>query len=104
MGYAAVALVATGLAMMWLSRNVPEKFSGAMDADTVQLLARAFDEALDQYRTMLPTSKIDTTLSAKLAGCIVANARAGERDEAVLARRGYLMLESLQTCRPKGTA
>lgn len=104
MGYAAVALVATGLAMVWLSRNVPEKFSGAMDAATEQMLARAFDQALDQYRTMLPTSKVDTTLNAKLAGCIDANARSGERDEAVLARRGYLMLQSLQTGRSQSTS
>jgi MFS family permease len=96
-GYAAVALVATGLGLLLLSRNVREKFSGALDLDTVQLLARAFDLALEQYRSISPNLRNDAFLHAELARCIVAAARTGERDEGTLAKHGYLMLQSFQT-------
>ncbi len=96
MGYAAIALVATGLGLLLLSRNVPEKFSVALDLDTVQLLARAFDLALEQYRSMSPTFRNEAILHADLARCIVAAARTGERDEGTLAKHGYLMLQSFQ--------
>jgi hypothetical protein len=97
MGYAAVALVTTGLGLLLLSRSVPEKFSLALDLDTVKLLARAFDQALEQYRSISPTLRNDASLHAELARCIVAAARIGERDEGTLAKHGYLMLQSFQT-------
>ena len=97
MGYAAVALVAAGLLLLWLSRNVPEEFSGTFDLDTVQLLARAFDQALEQYRRMSPTLRNEPFAHPELARCIVATARTGERNEDALAKRGYLMLQSFQT-------
>lgn len=97
MGYAAVALVATGLGMLWLSRNVPEKFGGEFDFDTIQLLARAFDQALERYLGNSPTLKDEASMHAKLAKCIVASAQTGERDESLLAQNGYLMLQALRS-------
>lgn len=104
MGYAAVALVAIGLGLLLLSRNVPEKFGGALDVDTIQLLARAFDLALEQYRNMSPTFRNEAYVHAELARCIVATARAGERDEDVLAKRGYLMLQAYQNQSSQGAS
>jgi hypothetical protein len=87
-----------------LSRNVPEKFGGALDVDTIQLLARAFDLALEQYRNMSPTFRNEAYVHAELARCIVATARAGERDEDVLAKRGYLMLQAYQNQSSQGAS
>jgi hypothetical protein len=96
MGFAAVALVATGLGVLWLTRNAPEKFGGAMDFDTVQLLARAFDQALERCLRSSLTLRNEASLHAELAKCIVATARTGERDESLLAKNGYLMLQALR--------
>ncbi len=87
-----------------LSRNVPEKFSGALDLDTIQLLARAFDLALEQYRNMAPTSRNEAFIHAELARCIVATARTGERDEDALAKRGYLMFQALRYESPQSAS
>jgi predicted MFS family arabinose efflux permease len=97
MGFAAVALVATGLGVLWLTRNAPEKFGGAMDFDTLQLLARAFDQALERCLRSTPTLRNEASLHAELAKCIVATAQTGERDESLLAKNGYLMLQALRS-------
>jgi MFS transporter, DHA1 family, inner membrane transport protein len=102
MGYAAIALVTVALGLVWLSRNILETFGGAMDSDTIQLLARAFDQALEQHRLTTPAIENEKSLRAELARCIVATARTGERDESVLARHGYLTLQLLQPERTDG--
>jgi predicted MFS family arabinose efflux permease len=95
MGFVALALVAACMIVLWLTRNAAEKLGTALDFDTVKLLARAFDRALERHLRSLPTMQDDAILHAKLAAHIVATAQTGERDEDVLANNGYLMLQSI---------
>jgi MFS family permease len=96
MGFAALALVAAAFGVLWLTRLAPERFGIRFDSDTIQLLARAFDRALDRYLENMPVVKDETGLHAELARYIVAVAQTGERDEDRLTTSGYLKLRSLQ--------
>jgi DHA1 family inner membrane transport protein len=96
MSFAALALVAAAFGILWLTRFAPERFGVRFDSDTIQLLARVFDRALERYLKNMPVVKDETRLHAELAKYIVAVAQTGERDEDRLATRGYLMLRSLQ--------
>jgi predicted MFS family arabinose efflux permease len=92
MGFVALVFVAASFGVLWLTRSTPERFGIRFDSDTVQMLARAFDRALDRYSTDVPLARLDPTLHAELARYIVAAAQTGERDEDRLARKSYLKL------------
>ncbi|MDB5608321.1 MAG: major facilitator superfamily transporter [Bradyrhizobium sp.] len=96
MGFAALALVASSLGVLWLTRFAPERLGVRFDTDTIQLLARVFDQALERYLKNKPVVKDQAGLHSELARHIVAVAQTGERDEDRLATRGYLMLRSLE--------
>jgi MFS transporter, DHA1 family, inner membrane transport protein len=96
MGFVALAFVAASFGVLWLTRSAPEKFGIGFDSHTVQLLARAFDRALDRYSRHVPAARLETALHAELARYLVAAAQTGERDEDRLAGQAYLKLRSLQ--------
>jgi MFS transporter, DHA1 family, inner membrane transport protein len=96
MSFAALALVAAAFGFLWLTRLAPERFGIRFDSDTIQLLARVFDRALERYLKNMPVVKDETRLHSELARYIVALAQTGERDEDRLATKGYLMLRSRQ--------
>jgi hypothetical protein len=79
---------------LWLTRSTPEQFGIRFDSETIQLLARAFDQALDRYSINVPLARLEPALHAELAGYIVAAAQNGERDEDLLANNAYLKLTS----------
>ncbi|HEX7566405.1 MAG TPA: MFS transporter [Bradyrhizobium sp.] len=96
MGFVALALVATSLGVLWLTRFAPERFGIQFDPDTIHLLARVFDRALERYLKNMPVVNDETGLRSELARYIVAAAQTGELDEDRLAARSYLKLRSLQ--------
>jgi DHA1 family inner membrane transport protein len=95
MGFVGLALVTLGFGLLWLTRSAPELFSARLDPETVRLLARVFDRALERYLTNAPTVKDRTVLHTELARSIVAAACSGERNEDRLADEGYMKLRSL---------
>jgi DHA1 family inner membrane transport protein len=95
MGFVGFALVTLAFALLWLTRSAPELFAARFDAETVRLLARVFDRALERYLTEVPPVEDRTVLHSELARSIVAAARGGERNEDRLADQGYLKLCSL---------
>jgi hypothetical protein len=96
MGFAALAFITASLGVLWLTRFAPERFGVRFDSDTIQLLARVFDRALERYLKDMPVMKDETGLHSELARYIVAVAQTGELDEDRLATGGYLKLQSLQ--------
>jgi hypothetical protein len=94
MGFVALAFVAASFGVLWLTRSTPEQFGIRFDSETIQLLARAFDQALDRYSINVPLARLEPALHAELAGYIVAAAQNGERDEDLLANNAYLKLTS----------
>jgi len=92
MGFVAVALVAAAFGVLWLTRLAPELFGARFDSDTIQLLARAFDRAMERFLRDAPRVNEETGLHAGLAKHLVAAAQTGELDEDRLARSGYLAL------------
>lgn len=95
MSLTALTLVAAALGILWLTRVAPERFENRFDSDTVQLLARVFDRALERYRQDVPVANDEAGLHAELASHIVAVAQAGERDEDRLTDSCYLKLTVL---------
>jgi MFS family permease len=96
MGFAALAFIAAAFGVLWLTRSAPELFGVRFDSDTIQLLARVFDRALERYQKDMPIMKDETGLHSELAKYIVAVAQTGELDEDRLTSSGYLKLQSLQ--------
>ncbi len=96
MGFAALALVAASFGLLRLTRSAPARFGARFDSDTVQLLARVFDRAMERYLQDAPVMGNETGLHAELARHIVTAAQSGERDEDRLITSGYLKLQSLQ--------
>jgi DHA1 family inner membrane transport protein len=96
MSFAALVAVVAALGLLWLTRFAPEPLANRFDSDTIQMLARVFDRALERYLKIMPAVRDEMRLHSELAKCIVAEARTGERDEERLATKGYLMLRSLQ--------
>jgi MFS transporter, DHA1 family, inner membrane transport protein len=95
MGFVALALVAAALGVLWLTRFAPERFGIRFDSDTIQLLARVFDQALERHLEDVPVAKAETGVHAELAKYLVALAQSGELDEDRLVTKGYLKLQSL---------
>jgi hypothetical protein len=95
MGFVALALVATSLGVLWLTRFAPERFGIRFDSETIQLLARVFDQALERYLEDLPVVKAETGMHTELAKYLVTIAQSGELDEDRLVTKGYLQLQSL---------
>jgi predicted MFS family arabinose efflux permease len=96
MGFVALALVAASFGVLWLTRFAPERFGIRFDPDTIQLLARVFDQALERHLKDMPAVEAETGLHAELAKYLVAVAQTGELDEDRLVTKGYLKLQSLQ--------
>jgi MFS transporter, DHA1 family, inner membrane transport protein len=96
MGFVALALVAASFGVLWLTRFAPERFGIRFDSDTIQLLARVFDQALERYLKDTPVVEAETGMHAELAKYLVAVAQTGELDEDRLVTKGYLKLQSLQ--------
>jgi cation transporter-like permease len=67
MGFVALALVATSLGVLWLTRFAPERFGIQFDPDTIHLLARVFDRALERYLKNMPVVNDETGLRSELA-------------------------------------
>ncbi len=95
MGFAGLVLVAMAFGLLWSTRTTPELFAARFDPETVRLLGRAFDRALERYLENAPLLIDQSVLHIELAKSIVAAARSGERDEARLAGDGYIKLRSL---------
>jgi MFS family permease len=95
MSFVALALVAASLGVLWLTRFAPERFGIRFDSDTIQLLARVFDQALERYREDMPIVKAETGMHGELAKYLVAMAQSDELDEDHLVTKGYLKLQSL---------
>jgi DHA1 family inner membrane transport protein len=95
MGFVALALVAASLGVLWLTRFAPERFGIRFDSETIQLLARVFDQALERYREDMPVLQGETGVHAELAQYLVTIAQGGELDEDRLVTKGYLRLQSL---------
>jgi predicted MFS family arabinose efflux permease len=96
MSFAALAFITASFAVLWLTRFAPEQFGVRFDSDTIQLLARVFDRALEGYLKDMPAMKDEANLHSELAKHIVTVAQTGELDEDRLAAGGYLKLQSLQ--------
>lgn len=96
MSFVALALVTSSFGVLWLTRFAPERFGVRFDSDEIQLLARAFDRAMERYLKDVPGANNETSLHSELAQFIVAVAQTGELDEDRLAARGYLKLQLLQ--------
>ena len=96
MSFVALAFITASFAVLWLTRFAPEQFGVRFDSDTIQLLARVFDRALEGFLKDMPGMKDEARLHSELAKYIVAIARTGERDEGRLATKSYLKLRSLQ--------
>jgi DHA1 family inner membrane transport protein len=96
MGFVGLALVTLAFGLVWLTRSAPELFAARFDPETVRLLARVFDRALERYLTSDPSVRDQRVLHTELARYIVAAARSGERDENRLADEGYMKLRSLR--------
>jgi hypothetical protein len=92
MGFVALAFVAASFGVLWFTRLTPERVGIGFDSETIQLLARAFDQALDRYSVDVPLARFEPTLRAELARYIVAEAQTGERDEDRLAKKACLSL------------
>lgn len=95
-GFVALALVAASFGVLWLTRFAPERFGIRFDSETIQLLARVFDQALERHLKDMPVVKAETGMHAELARYLVGLAQTGELDEDRLVTRGYLKLQSLQ--------
>jgi DHA1 family inner membrane transport protein len=96
MSFVALALVAASFGVLWLTRFAPERFGIRFDSDTIQLLARVFDQALERHLKDRPVVEAETGSHAELARYLVAVAQTGELDEDRLVTKGYLKLQSLQ--------
>jgi hypothetical protein len=96
MGFVALAFIMASFGVLWLTRFAPERFGVRFDSDTIQLLARVFDRALERYLKDVPAVKDETGLHSELAKYIVTVAQTGEFDEDRLAASSYLKLQSLQ--------
>jgi MFS transporter, DHA1 family, inner membrane transport protein len=96
MSFVALAFITASFAVLWLTRFAPEQFGVRFDSETIQLLARVFDRALEGYLKDMPAMKDQSRLHSELAKYIVAAAQTGELDEDRLATSGYLKLQSLQ--------
>jgi MFS transporter, DHA1 family, inner membrane transport protein len=96
MGFVALAFIMASFGVLWLTRFAPERFGVRFDSDTIQLLARVFDRALERYLKDVPVVKDETGLHSELAKYIVTVAQTGEFDEDRLAASSYLKLQSLQ--------
>jgi MFS transporter, DHA1 family, inner membrane transport protein len=96
MSLVALTLVLAAFGVLWLTRFAPERFGARFDSDTVQLLARVFDRALERYRQDMPVVNDEAGLHAELAKYVVAVAEAGELDEDRLVTSCYLKLRAVQ--------
>jgi predicted MFS family arabinose efflux permease len=92
MGFVALAFIAASFGVLWLTRLTPEQFGTRFDSETIQRMARAFDQVLDRYSIDVPLARLEPALHVELAGYIVAAAQSGERDEDRLAKHAYLKL------------
>lgn len=105
-GFAALAMVALAFVLVWFTRAAPNLEGTRFDHETIQLLARAFDRAWEQYSEGAAMEEDETSRHAELAKLIVAMAQAGERDEERLGLKGYLKLRATHSVlrRSSGTA
>jgi MFS transporter, DHA1 family, inner membrane transport protein len=99
MSFTALTLVAAAFGILWLTRLAPERFGMHFDSETIQLLARVFDRALERHRQDMPVANDEASLHAELARHIVTVAQAGELDEDRLTDSCYVKLTALHGAR-----
>jgi DHA1 family inner membrane transport protein len=106
-GFTALAFIGLAFVLIWFTRTAPSLAAPSLgapglagvrfDAETIQLLARAFDSAWDRYVENATMDEDVASRHAELATYIVAMAKAGERDEERLSMKGYMRLRAMQS-------